>query len=104
MAHNSATKCRSEAVLYLKQMVEYPLSLHIKTIAVFFYELSNKATNFVEILLILDKTPNCPKTILEQSCSFPIITPLTLPTTHPWGYGVGIPRGMKGSHKGEKKN
>ena len=41
---NSATKYRSEAVLYSKQMSGYPLSPPIKTIPVDFYMLSNKAT------------------------------------------------------------
>ena len=35
-AHNSVTKYRSEAVLYSKQTAGYPLSPHIKTIAVAF--------------------------------------------------------------------
>ena len=36
-AHNSATKYRSEAVLYSKRTAGYPLSPHIKTIAVAFF-------------------------------------------------------------------
>ena len=37
-AHNSATKYRSEAVLYLKRTAGYPLSAHIKAIAVDFLQ------------------------------------------------------------------
>ena len=44
----SATKYRSEAVLYSKRTVGYPLSPHTKTIAVAFYKLSNKATIYIE--------------------------------------------------------
>ena len=36
-AHNSATKYRSEAVLYSKRTAGYPLSPHIKTIATAFF-------------------------------------------------------------------
>ena len=43
-AYNSATKYRSEAVLYSKRTAGYPLSHHVKTIAVAFSQLSNKAT------------------------------------------------------------
>ena len=57
-AYISATKYRSEAVLYSKRTAGYPLSLHIKTIAIaFFYELSSKATKkpYFEYFA---KTPN----------------------------------------------
>ena len=48
-AYNSATKYRSEAVLYSKRIAGYPLSPYIK--------LRNKATKSC-ILSILKKTPN----------------------------------------------
>ena len=43
-AYISVLKCHSEAVLYSKRTAGYPLSPHIKTIAVTFFKLSNKAT------------------------------------------------------------
>ena len=47
LAYNSATNYLSEAVLYLTQTAGYSRSPHIKTIAVAFYELSNKATRIL---------------------------------------------------------
>ena len=37
-AYNSATKCCSEAILYSERMAGYPLSPHVKTIAVAFLQ------------------------------------------------------------------
>ena len=47
-AHNSATKYRSQDILYSRRTAEYPPSHHVKTIAVAFYKLSDKAKNNVE--------------------------------------------------------
>ena len=55
-AYISATKYCSEAVLYSKRRAACPLSPHILTNAVAFYELSNKATKLC-FLKVLEKTP-----------------------------------------------
>ena len=46
----SATKYRSEPVLYSKRTAGYPLSPHIKTIVVAFYQPSNKAMKMLNFI------------------------------------------------------
>ena len=56
-AYSAATKNLSDTVLYSKRTEVHPLSSHIKTVSVAFYELSNKTTK----MLYFEDFDNFPK-------------------------------------------
>ena len=66
-AYISATKYQAEAVSYSKQTAEYPLSPHIKTIALAFFskEMSTKEKRMLNFIN-LESTPNFRRTVRTQ--------------------------------------